>query len=166
MKRAYSLSAKDARDILEHRPCFLTSDQVDLVQSICANELKYAIPTRVGRLMSHPVKGPAFAAWVNSAARMLDNLRSAQQVMAQGSFLNVLDPLLSSLANMAACMDEVAVLLEQLHRYCPQFDQLFFHGTRFLEGQSDNEQLPTDRVLSSVDVLSLSPEDEEAISQP
>lgn len=102
----------------------------------------------------------SFVVWVNTAAAMLDMFRSMKALVGQCSFINEMDPFLAGMSHMADSMDEVAGFLERLHQKFPQFDGLFFRGTRFLEEQREDSPPPVIRVPSSVDVLSLSPEDE------
>lgn len=165
MMRIFSLQSEHTSAIAHYQPVMVTPERADLIQAICLNEIKYALPTRINAIMLDPKRGAAFTLWVNTAARMLDSFRNVQQPLAQRSFLNGLDPLFASLAHMATSMSEVETFLEQLHLYCPQFDELFFRGTRFLEEQSEDTPTTPDRVSSSVDVLALSPEDAEIYSQ-
>ena len=165
MHRVFGIDNNIAGAILSFQPVMVTPQRADLIQSICMNELKYAIPARVNAIMKDPKRAGLFALWVNTAARMMDSFRNVQEAGIHESFMTGCDALLSSLVHMTASMYEVEPLLEHLHRYCPQFDQLFFHGTRFLERQSESAEMLPDRVLSSVDVLALSPEDAETYSQ-
>lgn len=163
--RAFCLTYDQACALFAEQPVMVSTEQLDLIQSVCANELNYALPARVTALMGNPYQAGNFVLWVNSAAAMLDMFRSIQAIQSQCSFVNPADPFLASLYHMAASMDEVEDFLEQLHRKCPQFDELFFRGTRFLDDSSQAAQPPVSRVPSSVDVLSLSPDDERIYEQ-
>lgn len=162
---SFGLSRRQAQAVLSNKPTKVTPEQLDLIQSVCANEIKYALPTRIESLIRTPQYSRNFVLWVNSAAAMLDMFRSIKAIQDQCHFINATDPFLVSLYHMAASMDEVEDFLVQLHRKCPQFDELFFRGTRFLETQPVAAQPPVSRVPSSVDVLSLSPEDERIYEQ-
>lgn len=159
VKAVFQLSLKDARDILDCYPVMLTQRQLDVVQSICTNEMSYAFQRRIVTLLRNSKTRDYFVVWVNTAAAMLDMFKSMKGLVGQCSFVNDLDPFLAGLSHMADSMDEVTGFLEQLHQKFPQFDGLFFRGTRFLEEKPVIEQPPVSRVPSSVDVLSLSPED-------
>ena len=163
--KAFGLSQRQAAEVFSDKPVMVTAEQLDLIQSVCANEIKYALPTRIESLIRTPQYSRNFVLWVNSAAAMLDMFRSIKAIQDQSPFINGTDPFLISLYHMAASMDEVEDFLMQLHQKCPQFDELFFRGTRFLETQPAAAQPPVSRVPSSVDVLSLSPEDERIYEQ-
>ena len=163
--RVFGLTQVQASALFSDQPVMVSSEQLDLVQSVCANELNYALPTRITALMRSPYQAQNFVLWVNCAATMLGMFKSIKAIQDQCSFVNPSDPFLASLYHMAASMDEVENFLEQLHQKCPQFDELFFRGTRFLDDSPKAAQPPVSRVPSSVDVLSLSPEDERVYEQ-
>ena len=160
VKAVFQLPLTQGQDILDGNDVLVTQKQLDVVQSICANELSYAFQRRVAALLHDPRTRDSFVVWVNTSAAMLDMFRSMKAIVGQCAFVNPLDPFLSGMFHMAASMDEVAGFLERLHQKFPQFDGLFFRGTRFLGEQQDVTPPPVSRVPSSVDVLSLSPEDE------
>lgn len=160
VKAAFQLTLKQAQDILACRPVLVTKQQLDVVQSICTNELSYAFQRRIMTLLRDSRTRDSFVVWVNTAAAMLDMFKSMKALVGQCSFINEMDPFLAGMSHMTDSMDEVAGFLERLHQKFPQFDGLFFRGTRFLEEQTEDSPPPVIRVPSSVDVLSLSPEDE------
>ena len=94
---------------------------------------------------------------------MIDVYDSMQSAADQCNFLNPMDPFLSGLYTMAAGIRETRELLIQIHQKCPQYDALFFSGTRLLETLKG---MPVDgsnvRVPESIDVFALSPEDAKA----
>ena len=165
IKRTFQLSRKNAEDVAAGRPIKVSAKQLDIIQSVCSNELNYAFATRIQLLMQNEKTAAAFVAWVNTAAAMLDSFRTTQMLVGLASFINKEDPFLCSLYHTAMSMDEVADFLQQLHQKCPQFDGLFFRGTRFLEDEQTSPVSPVNRVPSSVDILSLSPEDERIYQQ-
>ena len=165
LKRVFMLSNRQVKPVWDGLPIKLPLEKIDLIRSVCFNQLRYALPTRISGIMGNDITRPVFILWVNTAAHMLDSFRSIKNAGYQNIVVNGMDPFLASLYHMAASMDEVAEFLEQLHQYCPQFDGLFFRGTRFLENSNADAEIPDYRVPSSVDVLSLSPEDERIYSQ-
>ena len=156
----FQLSMKQGRELIEGRPTMVTQQQLEVVQSICANELSYAFQRRIATLLRDPKTRDSFVVWVNTSAAMLDMFRSMKAIVGQCAFVNDLDPFLAGMSHMAFSMGEVDGFLQRLHQKFPQFDGLFVRGTRFLGERQDKVQPPVSRVPSSVDVLSLSPEDE------
>lgn len=165
IQRVFQLPQVEAMNISVGRPASVTAQQLDIIRSICSNELNYAFATRIATWMQNDRYRPAFVAWVNTAAAMLDKFRSMQMLAGSSPFVAPEDPFLSPLYHLSSSMAEVAALLQQLHQKCPQFDGLFFRGTRFLDGDQTPPTPPVDRVPSSVEVLSLSPEDERMYQQ-
>lgn len=159
MTKTFRLSQREANELWDGRSIQVYEKRADLLQSICLNELKYALPARLAKILKDPEQAVRFALWVNSAALMLDNFRKAQETMEQCSFVNCNDPFFVPFWHLAATMDEVDNLLQQIHQFCPQFDEAFFRGTRFLQAHQ-TDALVENRVPLSVDVLSLSPTDE------
>ena len=159
MIRTFQLRPSDAAAIWDGHSILVTSRRSELLQSICLNELKYALPARIAKIAKDPEQMVRFALWVNSAALMLDNFRMAQETARQSKFVNCDDPFFAPFWHLDATMTEVENLLQQLHRFCPQFDEAFFRGTRFLQEHQTDAPV-VDRVPLCVEVLSLSPTDE------
>lgn len=159
LTRTFKLSNKECKAIWHDQPLQVTEKRAEVLQSICANELKYALPARLAKIMKDPEQAVRFALWVNSAALMLDNFRMVQGTERQSSFVNSYDPFFVHFWHLAATMDEVDKLLMQIHQFCPQFDETFFRGTRFLQDHQTDAPV-VNRVPLSVDVMSLSPADE------
>ena len=160
---AFSISIVQARKILDGRPVFLEQNQIDIIQSVLKNQLQYALSARVERLLNNEKTRKSFVVWVHSAALMIDIYDSMQSAADQCNFINPMDPFLSGLYTMDAGIRETRELLSQIHQKCPQYDALFFHGTRLLEafkGMSTDSQ--NARVPASIDVFALSPEDAKA----
>ena len=161
MAAVFSISPAQAKKILEGRPVFMPQDSIDIIKSVLRNQLQYALPARINRLLDNQKTRLPFIAWVHSMACMMDIYDTLQPYQDQCDFLNCADPFLIGLYTVDAGMREVRQLLVQIHQKCPQYDALFFHGTRLLEGlKGIKTDAPELRVPSSVDVLSLSPEDE------
>ena len=131
ISEAFQISLSQAKKIMEGRPVFLTDDQQDIVKSVLRNQLPYALPARVNRLLNSEKTRIPFIAWVHSVALMLDVYADLQPYKDQCDFINYMDPFLSGLYTVDNGMREVRQLLIQIHEKCPQFDELFFHGTRF-----------------------------------
>lgn len=165
IQRVFQISQPEAMNISTGRPAMVTAQQLDIIRSVCSNELTYAFVTRVAALMQNDRYRAAFVAWVNTAAALLDSFRSMQTLAGSSPFVAQEDPFLSPLYHLSSSMDEVAALLQQLHQKCPQFDGLFFRGTRFLDGDQTTPMPSVNRVPSSVEVVSLSPEDERLYQQ-
>ena len=160
---AFSLSMSHAKKIMEGRPVFLEQGQIDIIQSVLKNQLQYALSARVERLMNNEKTRKSFVAWVHSAALMMDIYDGMQPYANQCNFLNPMDPFLTGLYTVDAGMRETRELLRQIHQKCPQYDALFFHGTRLLETfQGVNSEKSRDRVPASIDIFALSPEDAKA----
>jgi hypothetical protein len=159
MTRTFKLSNKECTAIWHDQPLQVTEKRAEVLQSICVNELKYALPARLAKIMKDPEQAVRFALWVNSAALMLDNFRMVQGTERQSSFVNSYDPFFVHFWHLAATMNEVEKLLLQIHQFCPQFDETFFRGTRFLQDHQTDAPV-VNRVPLSVDVMSLSPADE------
>jgi hypothetical protein len=156
----FQISREQAKKILIGRPVWLEQSQLDIVTSVLRNQLPYALPARIGRLLNNDKTRQSFVTWVHSAALMMDVYDSMQDIQDQCDFINPMDPFLAGLYTVDAGMRETRQLLIQIHQKCPQFDSLFFYGTRFLERIKGIEKdAPDTRVPSSVDVLLLSPED-------
>ena len=156
----FQISVAQAKKILDGRPVFLKPQQIDIVQSVLRNQMSYAIPARVDRLLNNPKTRKSFVVWVHSVARMLDIYEELQILEDQENFLNPMDPMLTSFYTINNGMREARQLLIQIHQKCPQFDELFFHGTRLLETfHSIPQDALQNRVPASVDILTLSPED-------
>ena len=156
----FQISVAQAKKILDGRPVFLKPQQISIIQSVLRNQMSYAIPARVDRLLNNPKTRKSFVVWVHSVARMLDVYEELQILEDQENFLNPMDPMLTSFYTINNGMREARQLLIQIHQKCPQFDELFFHGTRLLETfHSIPQDAFQNRVPASVDVLTLSPED-------
>ena len=156
----FQISVAQAKKILDGRPVFLKPQQIDIIQSVLRNQMSYAIPARVDRLLNNQKTRKSFVVWVHSVARMLDVYEELQILEDQENFLNPMDPMLTSFYTINNGMREARQLLIQIHQKCPQFDELFFHGTRLLETfHSIPQDAFQNRVPASVDVLTLSPED-------
>ena len=165
IRNTFQLPAQVAEAVRRGDPVKVTAKQLDIIQSVCSNELNYAFSTRIQSLLQNEKTAAAFVAWVNTAAAMLDSFRTMQMLVGTAAFINKEDPFLSPLYHTAMSMNEVAGFLQQLHQKCPQFDGLFFRGTRFLDDEKVAQMPSMSRVPSSVDVLSLSPEDERMYQQ-
>ena len=163
ISEAFQLSITHAKKIIEGRPVFLEQQQLDIITSVLKNQLQYALPARIERLLNNDKTRQSFITWVHSAAMMMDVYDSMQTHVDQCDFLNPSDPFLSGLYTVDAGMRETRELLLQIHQKCPQYDALFFHGTRLLESLKDvPKERPEGRVPMSIDVLALSPEDAKA----
>ena len=157
---AFQISRTQAKKICDGRPVYLEQSQLDIVTSVLRNQLPYALPARIGRLLNNEKTRQPFVAWVHSAAMMMDVYDCLQPHADQCDFINPMDPFLAGMYTVDAGMRETRELLVQIHQKCPQFDELFFHGTRFLETLQDMPtEAPATRVPSSVDIFALSPED-------
>ena len=157
---AFQISTVQANKILNGRPVFLEQQQLDIISSVLKNQLQYALSARVERLMNNEKTRKSFVAWVHSAALMMDIYDGMQPYADQCNFLNPMDPFLTGLYTVDAGMRETRELLRQIHQKCPQFDELFFHGTRLLETfQGVDSENSRDRVPASIDIFALSPED-------
>ena len=133
VSEAFQISMAQAKKILDGRPVYLEQSQLDIVTSVLRNQLPYALPARIGRLLNNPKTRQSFVSWVHSMAMMLDVYETLQNTQDQCDFINPMDPFLSGLYTVDVGMRETRQLLVQIHEKCPQFDQLFFYGTRFLE---------------------------------
>lgn len=163
ISEAFQVSMAHAKKILEGRPVFLEQQQLDIISSVLKNHLQYALPARVERLLNNDKTRHSFIAWVHSAALMMDIYDSMQTHVDQCDFLNPNDPFLTGLYTVDAGMRETRELLLQIHQKCPQYDALFFHGTRLLETfQGVDIGTSRDRVPTSIDIFALSPEDAKA----
>ena len=165
LQRTFQISLNLAVNINRKRPVKVSAKQLDIIQSVCSNEINYAFSTRISTIMQSETSAPVFVAWVNTAAAMLDRFKSLQAFADASTFIAREDPFLAPLYHLSTSMDEVTAFLQQLHQKCPQFDGLFFRGTRFLDGEKASPTPPASRVPSSVDILSLSPEDERMYQQ-
>ena len=157
---AMQISVYQAKRVLAGETIILTQDQVDIIKSVLKNQLSYALSARIERLLNSDKTRQPFVAWVHSAAQMLDVYETLQTYQNQCNFINCMDPFLTGLYTVDVGMRETRNLLIQIHKKCPQFDQLFFYGTRFLETlQGIPSDVPRCRVPTSIDVFALSPED-------
>jgi hypothetical protein len=155
------LKPSQFRDIMDGKKVMVTQEQFSIIESVCKNQLKYALPIRILHILQDDKLRQLFVSWVNTAAHMLDSFMSIKDTQDQCVFINQFDPWLSGLYDMAESMSWVESLLLHIHQTMPEFDELFFHGTRFYDSlkgiKVEAEKGP---VISSYDVASLSPVDE------
>ena len=160
ISETFQISLAQAKKVLEGKQILLEPQQIDIVQSVLRNQISYALSARIERLLNNPKTRKSFVLWVHSAACMLDIYEAMQVSEDQCDFINPMDPILAGLYTIDIGMKETRHLLTQIHQKCPQFDELFFHGTRLLETfRSIPHDVVQSRVPTSLDVLTLSPED-------
>ena len=155
----FTLSRKQSKDLMAGKPIKVTDQQKDLIVSVLSNHLRYALASRIQALLEDPKACQAFLLWVHTAADMVDMFRRLKAIRDQCKFINGFDPFLASMNSLALAMAEVEKFLNQLHENLPWFDEHFFGGTSFLAQQETVIPIIAKRVPTSVDILSLSPND-------
>ena len=158
---AFHLPPGVSKAIMKGRPVELEKDELEYVEAILANELRYGFKLRILQLLHDQEKRKLLLQWVHTTAAMICMFRSLKSIQTASNFVNGFDPFLSPLNSMVNVMNEVESFLYRIHEEMPQFDEQFFSGTGFLSPQ-EIVLLPAgaQRVPSCVDVLSLSKEDE------